>query len=75
MVVVKVLCVRWDGDRWRFCVRMLSVLTVRCVLSDIERLMVAGWGLKLGTADFCFFLDADRARAAGCMRVPASADC
>lgn len=54
---------------------MLSVLTVRCVLSDIERLMVAGWGLKLGTADFCFFLDADRARAAGCMRVPASADC
>lgn len=38
MVVVKVFCVLWEGERWRFGVRMLLVLTVRVVVSEVVRL-------------------------------------
>lgn len=66
IVVVTLLCGTCDGERCRFGVRMLLALTVRVVVSEVERLKVEACGLKVETADFWPCLDEDRWSEAGC---------
>jgi hypothetical protein len=61
IVVVNVVCVTCDGERWRCGVRMLFTLTVRVVVSEVDRLKVEDCGLKVWV---CF--DGNRWRVAGC---------
>lgn len=66
MVVVKLLLGTCDGERCRFGVRMLLALTVRVVVSEVVRVKVEDWGLRVETPGFWACLDEDRWSETGC---------